>query len=62
MATIDWRMVGIAAAFVLGVLCLLTLLAVKGLIAGALVASAATGAIGWFTGWLQRQPRKEDGT
>lgn len=58
--TLDWRLVGIAAVFVLGALALLTILALKGLIAGALVASAATGAIGWFTGWLQRQPRKDD--
>jgi hypothetical protein len=58
--TLDWKLVGIAVVFVLGVLALLTFMAVKGLVAGALVASAATGAIGWFTGWLQRQPRKDE--
>lgn len=57
--TLDWKLVGVAVVFVLGALSLLTLMAMKGLIAGALVASAVTGAIGWFTGWLQRQPRKD---
>lgn len=56
---LDWKLVGVAVVFVLGALALLTLMALKGLIAGALVASAVTGAIGWFTGWLQRQPRKD---
>jgi type IV secretory pathway protease TraF len=56
---IDWRAVIAVALVVCVALACLTVMAVRGLVPAAIVASAATGAIGWFTGWLQKQPSKE---
>jgi hypothetical protein len=56
---LDWKLVGMVALLVGVSLVCLTVMAVRGLVPATIVASAATGAIGWFTGWIQQQPKKE---
>lgn len=57
---IDWKVAGIAGAVILACIGALTALAITHEIPGSVAATAAAGAIGLFSGWLQPQPKKEE--
>lgn len=57
---VDWKQIGFRCALLaVGIVCL-TVLAVKGIIAGSVVIGAVTTSGGYLTGLLQATPKRDD--